>query len=82
MTAASDHVSWNQRIRVYVVKVPGRKHLHMKWVDPDTGTWRWKTTEKTNRREAERVAGDHEDQLNSLQGSGDGSLKWDTFLDL
>lgn len=52
-------------IRVKLIHRQGRRFIEAQWIDPVTGLKKTRSTETANRREAERVAGRLEDQLNS-----------------
>lgn len=66
-------------IKVYVIDY-GRKFLVMQWVDPTTGKRCTKSSKCTKRREAERVAAEHEKKLNAAIPTGDGTLPYDDFV--
>lgn len=67
-------------IRVYVID-QGRKFFGLQWVDPATGKRVTKSSKKTKRREAERVATELEKRLNGFGFAADGSLPWSQFVD-
>lgn len=69
------------RIKVYVIASNG-PYFKLRWTDPTTGKRVVKSSKKTTRRDAERVAGQLEEQLNSTQATGDGSMPWHTFFDV
>jgi len=78
----SDH----DRIRVYVCEYKDRPTYALKWKDPITGRRRFKATAiarggRRNMAEAERAAGDWEDELNS-GAVGSEKMTWEKFRDL
>jgi len=80
MTSDSD------RVRVYVREYQDRPTYVLEWKDPITGRRRFKTTAiarsgRRNKAEAERAAGDWEDELNA-GAVGSGRMTWEKFRDL
>ncbi len=78
----SDH----DRIRVYVCEYKDRPTYALKWKDPITGRRRFKATAiarggRRNMAEAERAAGDWEDELNS-GAVGSEKMTWEKFREL
>lgn len=74
------------RIRVYVVSYSGnRRGLQLRWRDHD-GRVRTRATDATNRRAAERLAVEFEQELNSANPSEDNSDmafdRWRELIDL
>lgn len=70
-----------KRTKVYVIASSG-PYYKLRWTDPVTGRKKVKSSKKTTRRDAERVAYVLEEQINSTQATGDGSISWETFFDL
>ena len=50
-------------VKVKIMKEAGRKVFTMYWLDPDTHLRKVKSTKQTKRRDAERMAARHEDEL-------------------
>jgi integrase len=78
--------SHSDRTRVYVREYRGRGSYVLEWKDPITRVRRFKTTAiacggRRNRAEAERAAGDWEDELNS-GAVGSKKITWEKFRDL
>ncbi len=73
-----------KRISVYVVDLSTeanpRKYLYFQWIDPNTGKRRSQSSKCKTRRDAERAAKDFEDDLNSMQPTGDGLIDWADFV--
>jgi integrase len=69
------------RIRVYVIKRPGR-FWHFCWFDPATQSRRMKSSKCTRRRDAERAAIEFEQQLNGGSPKADGMMSFPDFIDL
>lgn len=64
-------------IQVFVVDY-GRKFLMLRWKDHD-GQVRHQSSRCTRRRDAERVAGEKERELNTVEWAEDGGIPWDVF---
>jgi integrase len=74
------------RARVFVREYKDRPTYVLEWKDPITGRRRFKTTAiarggRRNKAEAERAAGDWEDELDS-GAVGSGKMTWEKFRDL
>lgn len=67
-------------VRVHVVDY-GRKYLMMRYTDA-AGVQHAKSTKKTNRRDAERVAARWEEELRNNQGKPDGRILWREFREI
>jgi integrase len=76
----------SDRVRVYVREYQDRPTYVLEWKDPITGRRRFKTTAiarggRRNKAEAERAAGDWEDDLNA-GAVGSEKMTWEKFRDL
>ncbi len=71
-------------IRVYIQdkRADGRKNLTLEWIDPATGKRRSQSAGTSKRRGAEIAAADLERRLNAQIPTGDGSLLWESFVEL
>lgn len=73
------------RITVYVVNLSTaakpRKFLYFQWVDPATGQRHTRSSKCSGIREARREAVRFEDELNTKQPTGDGSMAFSAFVD-
>lgn len=80
-------MTWrSDRVRVYVRENRNRPTYLLEWKDPITGKRRFKTTTiarggRRNKAEAERAAGDWEDELNA-GAAGSEKMTWERFRDL
>ena len=80
-------MTWrSDRVRVYVRENRKRPTYLLEWKDPITGRRRFKTTTiarggRRNKAEAERAAGDWEDELNA-GAAGSEKMTWERFRDL
>lgn len=69
-------------IKVYVIKMAGRKYLQHQWTDPNTGRLVTRSSKETTRRAAERAAEQMEKTLNRVGRPVDGSMPWSEFRQL
>lgn len=65
-------------IRVKVVDI-GRKNLVLRWVDPESGREKQKSARTSNRKTAERVAGELEADLRKGRYESPSRLSWEVF---
>ena len=69
----------NPKTRVAVVRYRDRKHLVLRWHDPETGRQRTKSAKTTRRRDAEREAARLEADLKAGKLSGPPAWTWAHF---
>ncbi|MHC2067365.1 tyrosine-type recombinase/integrase [Bremerella sp. T1] len=65
-------------IRVKVIDI-GRKNLVLRWVDPESGREKQKSARTSNRKTAERVAGELEADLRKGRYEPPSRLSWEVF---
>lgn len=70
-----------QQIKVYLMLRTGRKHYEMQWSDPITGKLKTRSTRSTKRRDAERIAGAKESELNAGHFEDVVNVLWKTAAD-
>src|SRR4051812_4913126 len=66
-------------IKVTIFKRTGQDVFYMQYTDPETGRKIPRTTKKTVRRDAERVASKWEDDLRAGRDNRLGRMPWDEF---
>jgi hypothetical protein len=69
----------NHEIKVTVVKYPDRRFLIMRYTDPVTGKQKSRSTQTTNRREAERRAAKWEAELREGRFQPTSKIAWSEF---
>ena len=65
--------------KVKVVRKKGRKHLVFRWTDPETGIERQKSAGTSNRKLAERLAGELEADLKYSRYDNSDQITWEDF---
>lgn len=65
-------------IRVKVIN-PGRKNLALRWIDPETGREKQKSARTSDRKIAERLAGELEASLREGRYEPTSRLSWEVF---
>ncbi len=68
-------------VKVYLYLRKNRKYFECQWTDPVTGKTRTKSTKTAKRREAERIAGALEADLNSGRHEDTVNTTWATLAD-
>ncbi|QDU15491.1 site-specific tyrosine recombinase XerC [Gimesia maris] len=66
-------------INVYLSKQKNSKNWYMRWVDPETERERWESTKTNIRRDAERIAGQTEKELNEGTYFRRSVISWEDF---
>lgn len=66
------------QIRVKVIN-PGRKNLALRWIDPETGREKQKSARTSDRKVAERIAGELEASLREGRYEAPSRLSWEVF---
>ncbi len=65
--------------KVYVYKKKESKNFYMKWIDPQSGKWKYKSTGTAVRREADRTAANHERDLAEDKYQSPSRITWEMF---
>ncbi|WP_417383234.1 tyrosine-type recombinase/integrase [Gimesia sp.] len=68
-------------INVYLSKQKKSRFWQMRWIDPDTGRERWQSTKTNIKRDAERIAGQTEKELNEGTYFRRSTITWKDFRD-
>jgi integrase len=71
-----------ERVRVWVQRFKGRRHLMLQWIDPDTGRRKSKSARTANQKEADRKRSDLEYELNHGLAAEPSKMPWERFRQL
>jgi integrase len=71
-----------ERVRVWVQRFKGRRHLMLQWIDPDTGRRKSKSAGTADVKEAEAKRVDLEADLNNGRHQEASRISWERFREL